>query len=290
MALYNAKKTGAGSVGVFNPAIGDIFDARRHAIETVKRASMARRIVPFYQPKVSLSTRNVYGFEALVRIKNADGSIMGPQDFWQAFSDAECSRQINQHMLRAISEDIAEWRAAGLDPGVVSINASEFCFQDGNYAERILASLNEMGVPPEKFEIEITETVFLGEGAKLVEAALRKLNDAGCSIALDDFGTGYASLTHLRDFPIDHIKIDKSFVSDLVSRSHSTVIVKAIVDLAHNLGMHVVAEGIESEGQYEFLRAIGCDSGQGFLFGHAVPAHRIVECLGARRKAAKLRA
>jgi diguanylate cyclase (GGDEF)-like protein len=283
MALYQAKKAGAGSVGVFSPDIGGIFDARRLAIDTVKRAGMARRIVPFYQPKVCLATRRVYGFEALVRIKNADGSIIGPQDFWHAFADAECSRLINQHMLRAITEDMAEWTAAGLDPGVVSINASEFCFQDGDYAERILSRLEEMGVPPEKFEIEITETVFLGESAKLVETALTTLKEAGCSIALDDFGTGYASLTHLRDFPINHIKIDRSFVLDLIAHSHSTVIVKAIVDLAHNLGMHVVAEGVESEAQYEFLRAIGCDSGQGYLFGRAVPAHAAVEHLGGDR-------
>jgi len=290
MALYQAKKSGAGSVGVFSPDIGSIFDARRLAIDTVKRASIARRIVPFYQPKVCLATREVYGFEALVRIKNADGSITGPQDFWQAFSDAECSRYINQHMLRAISEDMAHWRSMGLDPGVVSINASEFCFQDGDYAERILSRLEEAGIPPEMFEIEITETVFLGESAKLVEAALRKLKEAGCSIALDDFGTGYASLTHLRDFPIDQIKIDKSFVSDLVSQSHSTVIVKAIVDLAHNLGMQVVAEGVESEGQYEFLRAIGCDSGQGYLFGKATSASKAIEHIASSRRARKLRA
>jgi EAL domain-containing protein (putative c-di-GMP-specific phosphodiesterase class I) len=193
-------------------------------------------------------------------------------------------------MLKAISEDIANWMGAGLDPGVVSINASEFCFQDGDYAERILARLGETGVPPEKFEIEITETVFLGEGAKRVEAALSTLKNAGCSIALDDFGTGYASLTHLRDFPINNIKIDRSFVLDLISQNHSTVIVKAIVDLAHNLGMSVVAEGVESEAQYEFLRAIGCDAGQGYLFGRAIPAGAAKERLRTAKRESLLRA
>ncbi len=285
MALYKAKKSGAGSVGLFSPDIGGIFDARRYAIERVKRAGLARKIVPFYQPKVWLGPRNVFGYEALVRIKNGDGTFAGPGEFWHAFSDAECSRMISQHMLKSITEDMADWLGSGFDPGIVSINASEFCFQGGDYADRILSRLHDMNIPPQKFEIEITETVFLGEGAKMVEAALQTLKAAGCQISLDDFGTGYASLTHLRDFPINNIKIDKSFVLDLASGGNSTVIVKAIVDLAHNLGMQVVAEGVETEGQYQFLRAIGCDAGQGYLYGHAMPAEQVVERFAPRAQA-----
>ncbi len=283
MALYQAKKAGAGSVGIFSPDIGGIFDARRYAIDMVKRAGIARKITPFYQPKVWLGSRRMFGFEALVRLKNTDGTFAAPGEFWQAFSDAECSRMISQHMLKSITEDMADWLQSGFDPGIVSINASEFCFQDGDYADRILARLHDMDIPPQKFEIEITETVFLGESAKMVEAALKTLKSAGCQISLDDFGTGYASLTHLRDFPINNIKIDKSFVLDLTSGGNSTVIVKAIVDLAHNLGMQVVAEGVETEGQYEFLRAIGCDAGQGYLYGHAMPADRAVERFAPRK-------
>ncbi|HEX2840507.1 sensor domain-containing phosphodiesterase [Hyphomicrobium sp.] len=283
MALYQAKKAGAGSVGIFSPHIGGIFDARRYAIDMVKRAGIGRKIIPFYQPKVWLGSRQMFGFEALVRLKNVDGTFSAPGEFWHAFSDAECSRMISQHMLKAITENMSDWLQSGYDPGLVSINASEFCFQDGDYADRILARLHHMGIPPQKFEIEITETVFLGESAKMVEAALRTLKAAGCQISLDDFGTGYASLTHLRDFPINNIKIDKSFVLDLTSGGNSTVIVKAIVDLAHNLGMQVVAEGVETEGQYEFLRAIGCDAGQGYLYGHAIPADIVVERFAPRK-------
>jgi diguanylate cyclase (GGDEF)-like protein/PAS domain S-box-containing protein len=272
MALYKVKRARRGSVGYYSPEIATIFDTRRLAIEKVRRAGSDSAIVPFYQPKVRLADRSIYGFEALVRIRNNDGSISGPADFWPALGEATSARLITQHVLTGIVDDISYWLESGLDPGVVSFNASEFCFQTPGFTEDLIARLDRKHIPHEMLEIEVTETVFWGEDSKLVGKSLERLHKQGIRISVDDFGTGYASLTHLRDFPIDCIKIDQSFIAGLGAKAQHTTIVNAIVDLGHNLGMDVVAEGIETEGQLDFLRSVGCNGGQGFLFSRAVPA------------------
>lgn len=279
MALYKVKRAGRGSVGHFSPEIATIFDTRRLAVEKVRRAGAEGRIVPFYQPKVRLSDRSVYGFEALARIRNGDGTISGPADFWSAFADATSSRLITQHILSAITQDIARWLDEGFDPGVVSFNLCQFSFQTPDFAAQLIRRLGQKGIPHALIEIEVTETVFWGEDSKEIGKTLEQLHGEGIRISLDDFGTGYASLTHLRDFPIDCIKIDQSFIAGLGARAQHTTIVNAIVDLGHNLGMDVVAEGIETEPQFDFLRAVRCNGGQGFLFSKAVPAADAVRML-----------
>jgi diguanylate cyclase (GGDEF)-like protein/PAS domain S-box-containing protein len=292
MALYKVKRAGRGSVGYYSPEIATVFDTRRLAIEKVRRAAADSAIIPFYQPKVRLNDRSIYGFEALMRIRNSDGSISSPADFWPALSEATSARLISQHIITAITDDISYWLESGLDPGTVSFNADEFCFQTPAFADDLIARLDRMHIPHEMLEIEVTETVFWGEDSKLVGKSLERLHKQGIRISVDDFGTGYASLTHLRDFPIDCIKIDQSFIAGLGAKAQHTTIVNAIVDLGHNLGMEVVAEGIETEGQLDFLRSVGCNSGQGFLFSRAVPAVEVrsflVDERSVQRKAANL--
>jgi EAL domain-containing protein (putative c-di-GMP-specific phosphodiesterase class I) len=156
----------------------------------------------------------------------------------------------------------------------------------------VLERLRLAGIPTHCLELEITETVFLGRGSEDVERALRTLNAEGVRIALDDFGTGYASLSHLKQFPVDIIKIDRSFVQDLANNRDDTAILQAVVKLGKNLGITTVAEGVETEVQADFLRAQGCDLGQGWLFGKAVPKSQIPELVSSwdpRRHAAPSR-
>ena len=279
MALYKIKRAGRGSVGFFSPEIATIFDTRRTALEKVRNAAAANRIVPHYQPKFRLSDLSIYGFEALARIVNEDGTISGPSDFWPAFADPGSSRTITKHMLDAIVSDVVRWRAAGLDPGTISFNACEYSFQDPDFANSLIGKIDAMHIPRSSFEVEVTETVFWGDDPKLVGRLLTELREAGLHVSLDDFGTGYASLTHLRDFPIDTLKIDQSFVAGLGKKPQNTAIVNAIVELGHNLGMGVVAEGVETEGQLDFLRSIQCDSGQGYLVSKPLSAELIGEIL-----------
>ncbi|MBO9099803.1 MULTISPECIES: sensor domain-containing diguanylate cyclase [unclassified Rhizobium] len=279
MALYKIKRSGRGSIGFFGPEIATIFDTRRMALEKVRSAAAANRIVPYYQPKFRLDDLSVYGFEALARIENEDGTISGPSDFWPAFADPTSSKTITRHILDGIVSDILRWRAMGIDPGTISFNACEYSFQDPDFASSLIRKIDGMKIPRSSFEVEVTETVFWGDDPKLVGRLLTELREAGVHVSLDDFGTGYASLTHLRDFPIDTLKIDQSFVAGLGKKLQNTAIVNAIVELGHTLGMKVVAEGIETEDQLEFLRSIQCDSGQGFFVSGALAADRITDML-----------
>ncbi|WP_237477484.1 putative bifunctional diguanylate cyclase/phosphodiesterase [Lichenibacterium dinghuense] len=270
MALYKVKRSGRGALGRFSSELHSVFDARRAAIEKVRCAARDGRIVPFYQPKVRLADRTSCGHEALVRITNPDGTVSGPADFAQAFDDAEAARTMDGRVLEGVVRDLARWRAAGLSPGPISLNVSEASLQ-GGYVDRLLALLAEADLPASAIEVEIVETVLLGTDSRTTEPLFAKLHRAGISIALDDFGTGFASLSHLRDLPIDTLKLDKSFVLGLAAKPQNRAIVRSVVDLAHNLCLSVVAEGIETEEACAFLRATGCDAGQGFLFGAALP-------------------
>jgi diguanylate cyclase (GGDEF)-like protein len=269
IALYNGKRHQRGAVGSYVPEISNLFDRRRLAIEKVERAIIGNRLLPYYQPFVRLSDRKVYGYEALARIRNLDGSVSAAADFSEAFSDPRSCRRISERMLNLVTADIASLRSGGINPGIVSLNASEAELNSEGFPDRLLTRLGKCLIDATSLKLEVTETLLLGSDSRTVRRNLQALSDAGVLIALDDFGTGYSSLTHLRDFPIHQIKIDKSFVFGLGANAESPAIVKAIVDLAHTLELSVVAEGIETEGQFDFLRAIGCDSGQGFLFGRA---------------------
>jgi EAL domain-containing protein (putative c-di-GMP-specific phosphodiesterase class I) len=214
-----------------------------------------------------LKSREIFGFEALVRIVDVGGSVLAPKSFWPALQDATTAHSVGERMLRLVTADIARWRAMGIDPGRVGINVTDGDFAKGGLASRILRRLSDLNIPPTSLAVEVVETVFLEEDATIVSEALHKLNEAGIVLALDDFGTGYASLSHLRNFPISTLKIDRSFTSTLGRNVENVAIIKAITDLGHNLGMKVVAEGVETDAQAEWLEAIGCDAGQGYLFG-----------------------
>ena len=170
------------------------------------------------------------------------------------------------------------WQQRGIAFGHVAINAAAAEFRREDFAESLLERLHRAGVPPRLIQIEVTETVFLGRGAEYVERALKQLSAAGMKIALDDFGTGFASLSHLQQFPVDTIKIDRRFVEGLGGRTGNHAIINAVLSLGRSLGMDVVAEGIETAQQEQALLMLGCQYGQGFLYSRAVPA-RIVPSL-----------
>ena len=284
IALFSVKRSGRGSFGFFGPQLQSGYLERVEAVRRVRRAAAEGRILPFFQKTVDLSTGRRRGFEALVRIEE-NGRIVTPGEFWPAFFDPECARLIGEHMLEQTIATLVGWRAAGFEPGIVGINISEFSIHSERFATEVLSRLTEAGIAPSQLMLEITETVILSENDQTVLDNLRVLKAAGCKIALDDFGTGYASLSHLRDYPIDIVKIDKSFLSDLATRPDNEIIVKAIVDLAHNLDLMVIAEGVEHAYEAQFLTLIGADEGQGFLFGRPAPASEVMAREGETARA-----
>ena len=248
---------------------------RSSMIQLARNAIRDDRIVPFYQPKFDLATREVVGFEALLRWRNARGRIGLPASIEAAFEDLEVAAAISDRMIERVIADMRGWLDKGVPFQNVAINASAAEFRRDNFAERVLEQLRAANIPTRCFQLEVTETVFLGRGAEYVHRALALLSSQGVKIALDDFGTGYASLRHLKQFPVDIIKIDQSFVRDMAIDPGDEAIIRAVINLGSSLGIKVVAEGIETEEQDRRLLELGCDFGQGFLFSKAAPAGRV---------------
>lgn len=224
-------------------------------------------VCPHYQPKVDLATGRIHGYEALLRWAHTSKGLQLPDTIEEAFKDYELSSKIGSLMQDKILCDMRGWRDRGVDFGCVSINAAPSEFLRDDYAERLLSKVRQFGLPASLLEIEVTEHVLMASGSKYVHRALAVLKNAGVTVALDDFGTGYSSLSHLRDFPVDAVKIDKSFVQRMIIDPEIAAIVSAVVNLAKSLRIVSVAEGIETREPADLLRSAGCSLGQGYLLG-----------------------
>ena len=288
IALYEAKNAGRSRYMSFEPAMRSKMQRRVAMINIGREAVENKRLLPYYQPQVSMQTGEVIGFEALLRRRDRAGQICLPGTIAEAFNDYEVAEAIGINMLDMVIADMIDWRSRGLDWGKVSINASAAEFRNRDFIHRLIDHTDSAGIPRDRLIIEVTEGVFVGRSAPMASDMITELKQAGFGISLDDFGTGYASLTHLREIPVDALKIDRSFIQDLFGNTgnDSAAIVSAIIKLGQGLGKTVVAEGIETERQAEFLRAHGCSAGQGYLFGRPAPKSAIDELLAGKRMSA----
>jgi diguanylate cyclase (GGDEF)-like protein/PAS domain S-box-containing protein len=275
LALYASKRSGRGRLTLFHSELR--AEAQRYAsmIRIARQIISDRLVQPYYQPKVDMRTGALLGYEALLRWRHPRLGVQLPGAIAAAFDHAELAVGLTAQMLDLVLADVQGWLRRGLDPGRVAINASAADFASGDFADRVLTLLHRHDVPPAHFEIEVTESVFLDRGADQVAHAMRHFSEAGVQLALDDFGTGFASLTHLKQYPVDILKIDRSFVSNIAQDAGDRAIVDAIVKLGGSLGMDVVAEGVESGEQAELLLTLGCAVGQGFHLGKPQPCDRV---------------
>jgi diguanylate cyclase (GGDEF)-like protein len=275
MALYAAKAEGRSTTIEYRPHLRDEVQRFAAMVGTAREAIQDERIVPYYQPKLDLADGSIVGFEALLRWRDKKDSVHLPAGIAAAFEEHEVAAEISDRIISHSIGDMRRWLERYVPFGHVAVNASAAEFRRDDFAERVLESLHKADIPPACFQLEVTETVFLGRGAEFVQRALSVLNETGVKIALDDFGTGYASLRHLKEFPVGTVKIDRSFVRDMEDDPNDEAIIKAVINLGKNLGIKVVAEGIERMSQAERLIELGCDYGQGFLFSEAVPGGHI---------------
>ena len=282
VALYAAKAAGRANLKLFQADMRKEMQTRLSMLNLARDALSRKLIVPYYQPKIDLRTGQVHGFEALLRWHHPSAGAQTPATIAAAFEDLALAAEISDEMIAAVIADLRRWRDKGIDPRHVAINAAAAEFRRGDFADKLLESLHKAGLPPCLLQVEVTETVFLGRGAECVERALKLLSAAGVGIALDDFGTGYASLSHLKQFPVDLIKIDRSFVRDLEEDPDDAAIIDAVVNLGRSLGIGTVAEGVENERQHGFVAALGCDYGQGYLYGKAAPWAEVAQMLRPR--------
>ena len=279
IALYVAKASGRGVLRIFEPAMRAETQDRMSMLALARDSLAQHRIVPFYQPKVDLRSGRLEGFEALLRWRHPTDGIQTPDTISAAFEDVTLAAEISDRMIDLVIADLRDWTDRGVEFGHVAVNAAAAEFRTGDFAERLLDRLARAGLSPTCLQLEVTETVFLGRGAEHVENALRLLSSHGVRIALDDFGTGHASLSHLSRFPVDVLKIDKSFITDLEPGTHDAAIVRAVINLGRSLGIGIVAEGIETQAQADRLKRLRCHSGQGYLFGRAAPAAAVPEMI-----------
>lgn len=270
IALYAAKTSQRGDLVIFEPGHRAQVQERLSMVNLAREAVREDRIVPFYQPKVLLADKSIHGFEALLRWHHPRLGMQLPATISAAFEDLDVAAAISDKMIDQVIADMARWLDQGIPFGHVAVNAAAAEFRRDNFGESVLERLERAGVPPGRFHLEVTETVFLGRGSECVERALKLLDSAGVSIALDDFGTGYASLRHLKQFPVHVIKIDQSFVRDMDTDPEDAAIIEAVLNLGRSLKIEVVAEGVETEFQEMRLQELGCRYGQGFLYAEAL--------------------
>jgi diguanylate cyclase (GGDEF)-like protein/PAS domain S-box-containing protein len=281
IALYAAKTGGRAQLRMFEP--GMMVEVQKHQtmIALARQALTHDTIVPHYQPKINLRTAQVSGFEALLRWRDHDGQLRSPDTVRAAFDDPALGSLLSERMLQKVLDDVQHWMRTGVAFGHVAINVAGADFRQGGFADKIINSLALRDLPPSCIQIEVTENVFLGHGAGEVERELRALSGHGIRIALDDFGTGYASLSHLTQFPVDLLKIDRSFIQRIGTSTDAEAITSTVVNLGHCLGLEIVAEGIETAAQEAYLRDINCDVGQGFLYSKAMPADAVPACVAS---------
>jgi diguanylate cyclase (GGDEF)-like protein/PAS domain S-box-containing protein len=274
LALYEAKDAGGGLARRFESRMRARMQARQSMLSVARSALDEDRIMPFYQPQIDLQTRKITGFEALLRWRHDDQGMQLPSSIWASFEDPELSAAIGRRMLDLVLGDIRRWLDEDVRFGRIALNVSAAELVRDDFASWLLGHLAGFAIPPNCLELEVTERVFLDRDPERLAKILSQLNSAGVSIALDDFGTGYASLVHLKQFPVNVLKIDRSFVEQF-TKDGGDPIVRAIIGLGKGLRITTIAEGIETELQAARLREEGCDRGQGFLVSPAVPPDQV---------------
>jgi diguanylate cyclase (GGDEF)-like protein/PAS domain S-box-containing protein len=272
-AMYRAKSQGRSRHEVFDSAMHARAVSLLQMESELRNAVQMDEFVVFPMPIVSLESGRISGFEALVRWRHPQRGIIGPADFIGVAEDAGLIIQIDRAVLRQACRQVREWneKHPDADPLSISVNLSGRQFRQADLVEAVEKAVADSGLDPELLGIEITENVLI-DNAEAAEGMLGRLRERGIQIYLDDFGTGYSSLSYLQRFPIDVVKIDRSFVARMGQKKEGHEIVRAIIQLAHNLGMRVVAEGVETQDQLAELRMLRCGYGQGWLFSKPIPA------------------
>jgi len=278
LAMYSAKSDGRGIYRMFDPKMDAIVQARRLLERDMRTALVQNGFKLFYQPLVNLQTRKVTTFEALMRWQHPERGSVPPLEFIPVAEEMGLIVQLGEWALRQACTQAMEWT----DGICVSVNLSPLQFSKGNLVSTVMSALASSGLPASRLELEITESVLLERSERNI-AILNQLRDLGVRIAMDDFGTGYSSIGYLRSFPFDKIKIDQSFVRDLLVDKGSPAIVRAIAGLGVSFGMTTTAEGVETEEQMRCLNLEGCVEVQGYLFSKPVPAHEIALLLESLR-------
>src|ERR1700726_5354006 len=262
IALYRAKNEGRGTYRYFDVSMGAALRERRHLEHDLRNAISRGELRLVYQPEKNIRAGKVVGFEALLRWKHPTRGEVSPAEFIPIAEDTGAILPIGEWVLRAACREAATWT----QPLTIAVNVSAVQIHNANFAQLVHEILLETGLAPGQLELEITETALIRDLNRAL-ATLRRIKMLGVRIAMDDFGTGYSSLSNLRAFPFDKIKIDGSFIKSVDSSGQAAAIVRSVLGLGRALSLPVLAEGVETRAEFEFLEGEKCDEAQGYLLG-----------------------
>jgi diguanylate cyclase len=282
-AMYYAKQRGRNNFQCFMPGMNTVTQEKVKLESDLRVALEQKQFELHYQPKVNTATGVMHGAEALLRWRHPVRGPIPPAEFIPIAEESGLIGSIGAWVVREACRQARAWQVAGLPPLRVAVNLSASQFRQGNIVEMIADALDLAGLEPRFLEVELTESAVMSDPEESI-AILEKLSTMGVLVSVDDFGTGYSSMSYLRRFPIDKLKIDKGFISEIISRSEDASIVRAIISLAHSLKLKVVAEGVESTEQLEFLKTLGCDQYQGFHYSKALPVSEFEALVRAKRQ------
>lgn len=274
IALHRVKNSGKNGILFFEQSMLEEFLIKIEMENTIKHALLEDKFVLYYQPQYYTSSRKLRGMEALIRLKDDVLGFIPPAQFIPLAEKNGTIIDIGEWVLRRAFEDYMSWREAYEFDGIISINISPVQFKQVTFESTLYSIIREYKVPPEKVEIEITESVFVDNEFQLVEM-IKRIRNNKIKVSLDDFGTGYSSLSYLKNIPADTLKIDKTFIDSLGEIKSSDIITSSVIEMMKRLGLEIIAEGVEKQEQYEFLKKMNCDDIQGFYLARPMSADLI---------------
>jgi diguanylate cyclase (GGDEF)-like protein len=276
LAMYKAKSRGRNNWARFDDGMAHEAHRVAHLVSELRRALAAGKITVAYQPEIDLQHGATLGYEALVRWYHPELGQVPATELIEVAERNDLISAVGSFVLDRACEQAARWGGSGGSaPPWISVNVSARELVDPRFAQRVFDTLERWSLPGSRLVLELTESILI-QASTAAEEQLERLHAAGVRLAIDDFGTGYASLTYLQRLPVQQVKIDRSFVRGLPNSREDDVIATSVIGLAHNLDLTVVAEGIETGAQSAFLRSVGCDLGQGFLFGPPRPGDQMI--------------
>jgi diguanylate cyclase (GGDEF)-like protein len=283
-AMYHAKGMGRNNFQFFTRAMTQVVAERIRLENSLRRAIERDEFVLHYQPKVSLSSGRIIGAEVLLRWEHPDEGLVPPARFISTAEQSGLIRQIGSWVLREACRQSRAWQTLGMPAIPMAVNLSAIQLHHEGFLDEVTSVLRELRIAPHLLEFEVTESISI-HGEEKAVAWLETLRDMGVKLSIDDFGTGYSSLSYLKRLPIDTIKIDQSFIRDITTDPDDAAIITAIIRMAHTLRLNVIAEGVETPEQLDFLRERKCNQVQGHFFSAPIPAQQFEELLLAQEAA-----
>lgn len=271
IAMYRAKQKGRNTYSFFTPELQTHYVRLMRVENALRQALEHNQFELYYQPQQELHSEAIIGFEALLRWNHPELGQVSPAEFIPIAESSGLIVPIGEWVLREATQQLRRWIDAGIAPPKMAINLSAAQFHQPNLPDMVLSILDDAALPPEYLELELTESITMDDPERAI-TMINRLHGAGISLSIDDFGTGYSSLSYLKRFKISKLKIDQSFVRDITSDNDDRVIISTIITLAQSLGLRVIAEGVETQAQREFLRRLGCHDIQGYLFSRPINA------------------